>query len=65
MRVRAGGLDLSGAVPGLLHAWVRTRESAWLGLVSFVVVTGNRRGALEVRRWCSQRALKPRTVEEG
>lgn len=57
MRVRAGGLDLTGTVPGLLHAWARASDGVWLGLVSFTIQTGNRRGRLGVRQWCTERAL--------
>ncbi|MFI6996655.1 hypothetical protein [Nocardia sp. NPDC050175] len=60
MRVRAGGLDLSGSVPGLLHAWARATDGGWLGLITFTVTTGNRHGSLEVRQWCVQQAITPR-----
>ncbi|MEV6070037.1 hypothetical protein AB0L82_26125 [Nocardia sp. NPDC052001] len=60
MRVRAGGLDMTGTAPGLLHGWARTRDGAWIGLVEFAIETGNRRGTLEMRQWCSQRAITPR-----
>ncbi|MFB7722321.1 hypothetical protein [Nocardia sp. NPDC056100] len=60
LKVRAGGLDVTGNAPGMLHAWVRTRDGAWIALVSFVIETANRRGKLEIRQWCSQRAISPR-----
>lgn len=60
LRVKAGGLLISGAVPGLLYAWARTTDGTWLGLVGFAVVTGNRQGRIEVRQWCSARALSRR-----
>ncbi|MEV0295493.1 hypothetical protein [Nocardia sp. NPDC050710] len=57
MRIKAGGLHVAGTVPGLLYAWARTTEGTWLGLVGFAIVTGNRRGRVEVKQWCDAAAL--------
>ncbi|MGN2639791.1 hypothetical protein ACWEKT_00100 [Nocardia takedensis] len=57
MRVKAGGLHVTGRVPGLLYAWARTTDGNWLGLVGFAIATGNRRGRVEVRQWCVAQAL--------
>ncbi|GAB4590267.1 hypothetical protein [Nocardia sp. IFM 10818] len=59
MRVKAGGLSLSGLVPGRLWAWARVNDGSWLGLVSFTVSTGNDHGRLEMTQWCPARALAP------
>lgn len=59
MRVTAGGLILTGQTPGRLHAWARTSDGPWLGLVEFVLVTGNQFGRLPVTQWCQQEALTP------
>jgi hypothetical protein len=32
-RVIAGGLELSGRVPGMLKRWIRGSQGEWLGLV--------------------------------
>lgn len=60
MRVKAGGLDLTATVPGLLHAWARTTDGSWLGLVEVVVWTGNGHGQLPMMQLCPQHALAPR-----
>ncbi|GAA5099898.1 hypothetical protein GCM10023319_63310 [Nocardia iowensis] len=57
MRVKAAGLNTSETVPGLLYAWARTRDGAWLALVSFAVPTANNAGRIETRQWCPARAL--------
>ncbi|MEV6279317.1 hypothetical protein [Nocardia sp. NPDC051832] len=58
MRVKAGGLHLAvGTVPGLLYAWARCTDGAWLGLAGFAIPTGNGRGRVETRQWCPARAL--------
>ncbi|WP_051183012.1 hypothetical protein [Nocardia vinacea] len=58
LRVRAGGLVVSGRVPGLLRAWARTNSGGWLGLVDFTLSTSNGRGHVRVRQWCSSRAVQ-------
>ncbi|WP_233434637.1 hypothetical protein [Nocardia yamanashiensis] len=57
MRVKAGGLNLSGRVSGRLHAWARVNDGSWLGLVSLSVSTGNDHGRLDITQWCPARAL--------
>ncbi|MQY28757.1 hypothetical protein [Nocardia aurantia] len=59
MRVKAGGLDLSRTVPGRLLAWARCSDGSWLGLVEFMIATGNDRGRIAVTQWCGARALRP------
>ncbi|MGW4719916.1 hypothetical protein [Nocardia sp. NPDC004260] len=59
MRVKAEGLDVAGAVPGLLYAWARATDGTWLGLVAFAIPTGNRKGRVEARQWCPAGALSP------
>jgi len=58
LRIKSGGLDLTGRIPGLLHAWARSADGTWIGLVEFVVSTGNKRGRLKMRQWCPRRALE-------
>ncbi|WP_227984985.1 hypothetical protein [Nocardia spumae] len=55
--VRAGGLDMTGRMPGRLHAWARAGDGTWLGLVEFELITGNRRSRLPVTQWCPAHAL--------
>ncbi|RMI27934.1 hypothetical protein [Nocardia stercoris] len=59
LRIRSGGLNVSGRVPGLLHAWARTNTGNWLALVEFVLATANNRGRVPVRQWCSEAAVSP------
>lgn len=56
-RVRAGGLEVTGRIPGRLHAWARAADGTWLGLVEFELTTGNRRSRLPVTQWCPAHAL--------
>lgn len=58
LRVRAGGLVVSGRVPGLVRAWARTNSGGWLCLVDFILSTSNGRGHVRVRQWCSSRAVE-------
>lgn len=60
LRVRAGGLNLIGDVPGTLHAWVRLASGTWLGLCAFTVRTVNECGELDVRQWVPASAIEPR-----
>jgi hypothetical protein len=59
MRIKAGGLVLTGQTPGRLRAWARATDGTWLGLVEFVLTTGNQQGTLPVRQWCPAKALRP------
>lgn len=59
LRISSGGLRLTGTVPGVLYAWARAWDGAWLGLVEFTVQTGNGRGQLDLRQWCPEHALSP------
>ncbi|MFE2994057.1 hypothetical protein ACFXG4_03445 [Nocardia sp. NPDC059246] len=65
LRVRAGGLELTGRVAGLLHAWARSRDGDWIALVSLTVKTSNGRGSIEIQQWCSKRALQPREADKA
>lgn len=58
MGIKAGGLVVSGQTPGRLHMWARTADGTWLGLVDFVLMTGNEQGRVPVRQWVPQRALR-------
>ncbi|WP_216903486.1 hypothetical protein [Nocardia alni] len=60
MKVKLGGLNLTGDVPGLLHAWARANDGSWLGLVEMVLWTTNRNGQLPVMQWCPGPAISPR-----
>lgn len=60
IKVKLGGLDLTGNVPGLLHAWARVNDGSWLGLVEMVLWTNNGNGQLSVTQWCPAPALSPR-----
>ncbi|MFF0613831.1 hypothetical protein ACFYUD_34725 [Nocardia tengchongensis] len=42
LRIKAGALDLSRTVPGLLYAWAQCTDGSWLGLVGFAIPTGCR-----------------------
>ncbi|MCX4097912.1 hypothetical protein, partial [Nocardia sp. alder85J] len=57
MRVKAGGLDLTCTVPGLLHAWVLGNEGTWYGIVELIVYTGNGHGRLRVTQLCPASSL--------
>ncbi len=59
LRVSSGGLRFTGNVPGLLHAWARSWNGVWLGLVEFTASTGNGRGQLAMRQWCPEHSLAP------
>lgn len=61
LRVRSGGLDLTQTVAGHLHAWARSRDGDWIGLISCTLETSNQRGRLNITQWCSQRAITPRS----
>lgn len=56
-QVRAGGLEVTGRIPGRLHAWARAADGTWLGLVEFELTTGNHRSRLPVTQWCPAHAL--------
>ncbi|MGN2642238.1 hypothetical protein ACTD5D_39945 [Nocardia takedensis] len=58
LRVRSGGLSLTGSTPGLLHAWARTSSGGWIAFVTCVVLTGNKKGRVWMRQWCSQQAVR-------
>jgi hypothetical protein len=60
MRVRAGGLVLSGNADGMLLAWARTSQGAWLGYVELTVTIANGHGMIGLRQWVSSGALRPR-----
>ena len=59
MRVKSEGLHLNGRVPGQIHAWAKTTRGTWIGLVSCEVRTGNGNGCLDIRQWCSAKAITP------
>ncbi|OXR40520.1 hypothetical protein B7C42_07459 [Nocardia cerradoensis] len=59
MGIKAGGLVVTGKTHGYLHAWARAADGTWLGLVEFVVMTGNQQGRVRVQQWCPQRAISP------
>ncbi len=56
-QVRAGGLEITGRIPGRLHVWARAADGTWLGLVEFELRTGNGRSRLPVTQWCPAHAL--------
>ncbi|MBP2473961.1 hypothetical protein JOF53_002833 [Crossiella equi] len=64
--VRQQGLVLSGQVPGTLHAWLRTEQGYWAGLVSYQLAAraGAPVPALELKYLAPPRALRPRSPEE-
>jgi hypothetical protein len=59
LRVTAGGLQLTGSCPGLLHAWVRLNTGTWMGECTFTVRSGNHRAALDLRQWLTASVLTP------
>lgn len=59
MRVRAGGLSFTGQTDGVLLAWARTTQGAWLGLVRCTVRTANGQGSVELQQWVPDHALSP------
>ncbi len=60
MKVKLGGLNLTGDVAGVLHAWARANDGSWLGLVEMVLWTSNSYGRLPVMQWCPAPAIAPR-----
>ncbi|MBV7706470.1 hypothetical protein NOVA_27160 [Nocardia nova] len=50
MGIKAGGLVVTGKTHGYLHAWARAADGTWLGLVEFVLMTGNQQGRVRVRQ---------------
>lgn len=60
MGTRAGGLDLTATVPGLLRGWARATDGTWLGLCEFIVLTGNQQGRLPVAQLCPASAIRQR-----
>ncbi|MCO1575166.1 hypothetical protein M8C13_05255 [Crossiella sp. SN42] len=64
--VRQHGLVVSGRVPGALHAWLRTEEGYWAGLVSFCIA-GRAESTvppLALEHLAPRGALRPRAPEE-
>ncbi|WP_280381390.1 hypothetical protein [Nocardia wallacei] len=59
MRIKAGGLKLTGQVPGLLHAWARCTDGSWLGMAEFVIPIGTATAGLPVLQLCCGKALSP------
>ncbi|WP_280273420.1 hypothetical protein [Nocardia wallacei] len=59
MRIKAGGLNLTGTVPGLLRGWARATDGSWLGLCEFTIETGNGHGRLPVAQLVPRQALAP------
>lgn len=59
MGVKAGGLDLTATVPGLLRGWARATDGSWLGLCEFTIMTGNQQGSLPVAQLCPASAIRP------
>lgn len=66
MLVRRHGLVLTRRVPAHLHAWLRTSDGYWAGLVSYLVESGQGSAIppLEIRNLVPQRVLRPRAPEE-
>jgi hypothetical protein len=60
LRIKAGALDLTGKVPGLLLAWAQCTDSSWVALVEFAVPTANGRGRIPTRPWTPAHALSQR-----
>jgi hypothetical protein len=58
--VWTGGLVFSGNADGVLLAWARTSQGAWLGYVELTVTTANGHGMMGLRQWVSSGALRPR-----
>ncbi len=59
LRVTAGGAQLTGCCPGVLHAWLRVNTGVWLGECTFNVHSGNRRSSLVLRQWVPASAVRP------
>ncbi|GAA2803091.1 hypothetical protein [Crossiella cryophila] len=64
--IRQQGLVLTGRVPGTLHAWLRTEEGYWAGLVSYYVAArpGGAVPPLEIKNLVPRGALRPRAPED-
>lgn len=62
LKVRAEGLAMDTTVEGTLFAWARTGTGDWLAAVSFSILTGNKKGRLDLdRQWCPAAAITPIT----
>ncbi|WHT21075.1 hypothetical protein N8J89_08415 [Crossiella sp. CA-258035] len=64
--IRQQGLVVSGRVPGTLHAWLRTEEGYWAGLVSFCIAGRSESTVppLALKHLVPRGALRPRAPEE-
>ena len=60
LRVRAGGLDNSATVPGILHAWHQTHTGDWYALTSFEITNRNGTASLVVTQLVTADAVRPR-----
>jgi hypothetical protein len=58
--VRSQGLALCQQVPGVLHAWVRTRQGGWVGMVSYEIDSGHELGVLQMRHLVPRGVVRPR-----
>ncbi|MGW5514278.1 hypothetical protein [Nocardia africana] len=58
MGIKAGGLVVTGQTTGRLLAWARAADGTWLGLVEFMLTTGNQQGRVPTRQWVPGRALR-------
>jgi hypothetical protein len=58
--IKDKGLRFPSKPPGVLHGWVRTREGAWLGLVSYSVPTDSGVGPIRMRHLVPQNVATQR-----
>jgi len=58
--VQSEGLTIPARVPGVLHAWLRAREGAWLGLVSYSITSESDVGSIRMRHLVPQTAVTRR-----
>ncbi|MET9031156.1 hypothetical protein ABZW96_37025 [Nocardia sp. NPDC004168] len=56
LRVR-NGVVVDREYTSALHAWARTSSGGWIAFVTCVVLTGNGKGRIWMRQWCSRQAV--------
>lgn len=62
LRVRAGGIQLEGRMPGELHCWLRIADGRWLGQVCVPARSANRQAHLDLWLWVDASNIAPRSM---
>ncbi|TWF94393.1 hypothetical protein FHU35_1397 [Saccharopolyspora dendranthemae] len=65
LRVRAGGIDISATVPGVLLAWHQTCVGDWWALATFELTSRTGKPGLVVTQLVPAKAVMPRQEGTG